>query len=124
MPRYIDAEKVIECIKDYAQRAIEDGRKTLDSVDDIVAVLKIIYALPAAEIAPTDEYERLAKELERVEALYYQKDAQVTNVAREIFEEIEKHILENCCVTDDDVDGIWKHIAKLKKKYTEARNAW
>ena len=40
-------------------------------------------------------------------------------IAREIFEEIERYILGNCCVTDDDVDMIWKHIAELKKKYTE-----
>ena len=40
-------------------------------------------------------------------------------LARGIFEEIEKYILENCCVVDDDVDIIWKHITELKKKYTE-----
>ena len=44
---------------------------------------------------------------------------EVERIKREIFEEIEKHILENCCLTEDDVDGIWKHIAELKKKYME-----
>lgn len=47
---------------------------------------------------------------------YYKMHSEI--LARAIFAEIERHIIENCCVTDDDVDGIWKHIAELKKKYT------
>lgn len=61
-------------------------------------------------------YAILTKSLEDYDKLLADISAEV---AREIFEEIEKYILENCCVVDDDVDRIWKHIADLKKKYTE-----
>ena len=45
--RYVDAEKVKEHIKDYGKGAIEDGYKTLDPVDDILAIANIVDYMPA-----------------------------------------------------------------------------
>jgi hypothetical protein len=90
---------------------------------------------PIADVAPRAEFDRVARELERVEALYFAKDTQLENakaeVAREIFEEIEearKH-WESIWKSDHygsgggaygyletDVDST---IYDLKKKYTE-----
>lgn len=50
MPRYIDAEKAKEVIKMLGKAAIEDGRRTLDPVGDIVSLAKGIDMIPAADV--------------------------------------------------------------------------
>ncbi len=46
---------------------------------------------------------------------------QKAEVAREIFEKLKSYILAHCYLVNDDTDAIWKHIAKLEKKYTEEK---
>lgn len=48
----IDREKVIEAVKRYGKEAISAGRKILDPVDDIVAISRMIAAMPAVDAAP------------------------------------------------------------------------
>ena len=48
----IDLEKVIEAVKRYRKEAISAGRKILDPVDDIVAISRMIAAMPAVDAVP------------------------------------------------------------------------
>ena len=50
MPKYIDAEEAVQCIKDYGKAAIDGGRKTLDTVDDIISLVKGVAMIPAADV--------------------------------------------------------------------------
>ncbi len=52
MKDYIEREKAIELVKNYGKGAISDGMKTLDPVDDIVAIVKGFDLLPAEKVAP------------------------------------------------------------------------
>jgi hypothetical protein len=113
MPRYIDADRLMTKIHElYVQPNIE-----------LWQVVKCVGNSPTADVVPWSEVEKLKDEIDRLKynlkAVIEEIPETKREVAREIFAEIEKHILENCCVTDDDVDGIWKHIAELNKKYTE-----
>jgi hypothetical protein len=47
---YTEREKVNTLIKNYGIGAIEDGRKTLDPVDDIVMLAKGLDFIPAADV--------------------------------------------------------------------------
>ena len=49
MPRYIDADKVTELIRNYGKGALSDGNETLDTVDNIVALVQAINHIPTAE---------------------------------------------------------------------------
>ena len=51
MPRYFDADKVVELIKNYGKGAISDGHTTLDAVDDIVCLAQAIDYIPTADVA-------------------------------------------------------------------------
>lgn len=52
MGEYISRNAVITTIKNYGKGAIADGMKTLDPVDDIVALAKAIEWLQIADVAP------------------------------------------------------------------------
>ena len=52
MSEYIERETVNELICNYGKGAIEDGRKTLDPVDDIICLAKGLDLVPAADVAP------------------------------------------------------------------------
>ncbi len=52
MPRYIDAEKARELIINYGKGAINDNRKRLDPVDDILLLARGIDLIPTADVAP------------------------------------------------------------------------
>ena len=128
MARYIDADKLKERLlvisvvsDDLYGMGINRGLDRAETAIDM---------MPTADVVPKSEVEEmmigkanslcakfLIDEQEgRGKALMAEHDREL---ARGIFEEIEKYILENCCVVDDDVDIIWKHITELKKKYTE-----
>jgi hypothetical protein len=90
MARYIDADALMEKIRKCEFELT--GRGIVYPAGDVQSA---IYWQPTADVAPRAE------------------------VAREIFEELERYIINHCYLADDDVDAIWKHIDKLKKKYTE-----
>ena len=91
MPRYIDADDLYRRVK---TKTNPYGKPTLD-YESGVKVLDMIKQAPTADVAPRAE------------------------VAREIFEEIEK-LKHTKWDWNDYVD--WDAIAELKKKYTEDEN--
>lgn len=40
-------------------------------------------------------------------------------IATEYADKLQRYILDNCCITSDDVDGIWKQINEIVKGHTE-----
>ena len=101
MARYIDADKLLEQVNSLEQLA---RKRVYDTPTNSPAyerystqyrerekMLSIIKAQPTADVAPKDE------------------------VAREIFEEIEKVVNYALCVDITD----WSAYTELKKKYTE-----
>ena len=52
MAEYISRDAVITTIKNYGKGAIAEGMKTLDPVDDIVALAGAIEWLQVADVAP------------------------------------------------------------------------
>ena len=37
----------------------------------------------------------------------------------EFVKKVKQFILENCCVTDDDVDAIWKELQRMQQEVKE-----
>mgnify|MGYP002709852353 CR=1 FL=1 len=52
MSKYIDRESAISLIKQYGHDAIDGGRYSLDTVDDLVELANRIEALPSADVVP------------------------------------------------------------------------
>lgn len=116
--RYIDADELYETVtKKYSD--IVAGCYTFNIVAYDMA--RLVKEAPTADVVPKSEYERLAKELERVEALYWQKDSEV---AREIFEEIEYNFadLRKVEYANAPLQIVFNLLDYLKKKYTESEN--
>lgn len=77
---------------------IEEKIKRCDTVLETLAFASLrtkVMGLRSADVAPRAE------------------------VARDIFEELRKYIINHCYLADDDVDALWKHIDTLEKKYKE-----
>ena len=133
MARYIDADKTLEFIKE-----TNANYHWLLSQYSASWIYDFIESRPAADVVPKSEVEKLENEVERLTnilnsyALQYGTviDKHIVierardEVAREIFEEIEKltfsfgygvrndHTVAHTRTVDDDL------LAKLKKKYT------
>ena len=119
MPRYIDADALIEKIRrcefDITGRGI---------VYDAGEVQSFINFMPTADVAPKSEVERLTVELEAMRGaansykMHYENAK--TEIAREIFEEIEFDIANLDFDREETraiaIEGV---IANAKKKYTE-----
>ena len=149
MARYIDADALKERLKDFSKRC-RDGRKQgVDFVLDCV-----LPDISTADVASRSEVEALEKEIDRLKnildyyALQYGTvksqqqviDRAKSEVAREIFEEIDKRfetLLESypCNGEFEDAKSFvnfhWKYIrhsimrdydAELKQKYTEGED--
>lgn len=52
MAEYIDQEAAISLIKQYGKDVIDDGRYSLDTVDDCIELANRIETLPTADVAP------------------------------------------------------------------------
>lgn len=48
----IERKEAIEAIKKYGKDALSAGRRTLDPVDDVVELCRVIDVLPAVDAAP------------------------------------------------------------------------
>ena len=57
---YIEREKVIEVIKNFAKGAISDGQKALDPVDDIVLLCRAVDMILPADVAEVKHAEWLS----------------------------------------------------------------
>lgn len=62
MTDYIKREAAIEAIKDFAKHAIDEGRRSLDAVDDSIRLCDEIANIPVADIdRPTaSQFKRMA----------------------------------------------------------------
>ncbi len=50
MAEYIEREKARELIKNFGKGVIEDGRKALDPVDDIIVLARGVDLIPTADV--------------------------------------------------------------------------
>ena len=51
MPKkYIERNKVIESVKNFAKDAIDKGKKELDAVDDILSLINVIEDIPGDKV--------------------------------------------------------------------------
>ena len=110
MARYIDAD---ELYKKIFQMDVVDKRHYSINAK---AAAEAIDKTPTADVAPKSEVDRLRFNLK---AVLDERAEDKAKVAREIFEELRKYIINHCYLADDDVDAIWKHIEKLEKRYKE-----
>ena len=120
MPRYIDAEHLMQKLSRMIDYCEKNKDKKFNALNVLFQVGDAIMDCPAADVAPKSEVERLERILNSY-ALQYgtvvdqQKvvEKAKTEVAREIFEEIDR-----MCI---DTFGNFNHrvFAELKKKYTE-----
>lgn len=53
--KYIEQNAVIEAIKVFGKNAIEAGKKQLDTVDDIVALINVIEEMPCDKVQSFDK---------------------------------------------------------------------
>lgn len=134
MARYIDADAAEKQIVDYYDAQLQSfpsskGEEKRLLLGGINYGRNVVRDAPTADVVPKSEVERLERILNSY-ALQYgtAKDQQAvidkakSEVAREIFEEIEKEL--------DTFDGSWANtviatqylIAELKKKYKEGAN--
>lgn len=48
--KYIEKERVIECVKNYGINAVNENIYVLDAVDDIVGIVRLIDLIPTVDI--------------------------------------------------------------------------
>ena len=115
MARYIDADALYEKLN------------PLDLVDkrlytiNAKAVADAIAKTPTADVAPKSEVERLYYNLQ---AVLEERAETKREIAREIFEKIEKALNLSKCYGESGIyfeHDIETDIAELKKKYTESK---
>ncbi len=47
---YIERKKAIAVVKGYGKDAISSGKKKLDTVDDLVEIVRLLYEIPAGDV--------------------------------------------------------------------------
>ncbi len=129
MPRYIDADALLKglelSIKSWSGDCNSNAPTMVRAYQDVVYRVK---KAPTADVAPRAEVERLTVELQAMRGaansykMHYENAK--AEVAREIFEEIDKYAK---VVTKIAQDGkvVWESPiswAEIKKKYTEENN--
>ena len=111
MPRCIDADSLYHRVKTHTNPY---GKPTLDYKSG-VKVLEMINQEPTADVVPKSEVDRVYYNLQ---AVLEERAETKQEVAREIFEEIER-LMENNEVYFRQTDEMQEEFAELKKKYTE-----
>ena len=118
MARYIDADVFLKKIERYSLSNGTTLGKHSGVADEIIDILT---AEPTADVVPRERYNRAMNGLK---AVLEERAEDKAEVAREIFEEIEKHLFVIAPI--EEFDG-WARIQladimRLKKKYTEAHH--
>jgi hypothetical protein len=120
MPRYIDADVLLNQLN---KKIPEPGKmRYMEGFNDAIArVRSMVSSSPTVDVVPREEAEDYRECWQKIHDSYnadclesYNKGRQ--EVAREIFEEIEK-VLENNEVYYHQTDEMRKQFAELKKKY-------
>ena len=118
---YVDVDKFAEAICDF--QAIDDI-----ATDEVIWFLR---TFPTADVAPKSEFEELISENESlaktvneaselIRKLRSKVEKSKTEVAREIFEEIDKiRLMEKCFQRVNVFYDTAGEYEKIKKKYTE-----
>ena len=133
MPRYIDADKMVS--KDNAYTTFPHDLAGCDDND----LVRWINEQPTADVVPKSEVERLQCQVNRLKKYDEERDIALhkrlianakAEVAREIFEEIEK---KSCVISETNHSTgstrvvcyqiSAETVAKLKKKHTEGAQA-
>ena len=140
MERYINTQMALKIIDSYGRTVTEDAKVVVAAIRDIVEVIT-----PAADVVPKSEVERLTVELDAMRGaantykMHYEnarkeierlKDYNTgvafnhyfdgrKEVAREIFEDIEKHECHGIAGQAVMYMIFAEEYAELKKKYTE-----
>ena len=123
--RYIDADALLENLK--KQYGEELGWQVTVNMSDVGMMIE---DAPTADVVPKSAVERLQEEADRYKRYFYRHDYDEmiaeakAEVAREIFEEIEKYSEVAFAMGDyhTPIYGIGMGVfAALKKKYTEEK---
>lgn len=135
MARCIDADKLCEALKSMASVQYPDKQNT------ILGVVSSIENFPTADVVPKSEWNRIYTELEGLKSSTLPRlrlDLQMANtkvaeadmakaeVAREIFEEIEKAYERSFWIDNDNIGHFQRfkldqYLAELKKIYAEEK---
>ena len=115
MPRYIDADRIVFWI-----RHVSSNGKLCDTDVRKVAFSDEIARIPTADVVPKSEVEELKHIYKRYnKAIKHERE----EVAREIFEEIEKLMFDGAVGGKFPAKVINpSKYAELKKKYTEGES--
>ena len=123
MSRYIDADKLLESLQEeldyYPLLYTREQNEWFDK--GLKRALRIVKIFPTADVVPKSEVERWRRNLE---AVLEEIPETKREVAREIFEEIEKALNLSKCYGESGIyfeHDIEADIAELKKKYTEEK---
>jgi len=122
MARCIDADKLCEALKSMASTQYPDKQNT------ILGVVSSIENFPTADVVPESEAEEYKHNWQKIQDSYTADCLEHYNrgrvdVAREIFEEIEKHLVTGTTYYGHCIYTIGcGAFAELKKKYPEAKN--
>jgi hypothetical protein len=144
MPRYIDAEHLMQKLSRMIDYCEKNKDKKFNALNVLFQVGDAIMDCPTADVVPKSEVERLNKKIDVLKRDRYQVfpdgrlellprtdlDKIKAEVAGEIFEEIENAHEE--CIHIDPTTNIGYllqskfelKLAELKKKYTEGAKLW
>ena len=114
MARYIDADIVREKIEALYEHHLEMRNFSADGA--CADCLGFLDDAPTADVAPKSEVERWRRNLE---AVLEERAEEKAELAREIFEEIEKTFIDSSTLPDCAMFVDIDKVAELKKKYTE-----
>jgi hypothetical protein len=119
MPRYIEANDLVRAM------TLRANRTTLGEITppqlSYSEMLELVADAPTADVVPRERFDRVFGNLK---AVLEERSEDKEEVAREIFEEIEKTV--NACVVDESLfkpayfefRKFNEQLAELKKKYT------
>lgn len=123
MAEYIEREKALEILErsmNFSKTELDKGEFQKGCIAAIKDDISNIKHMPSADVVPRERYNRA---MDGLKAVLEERAEDKVEVAREIFEEIEKHLFVIAPI--EEFDG-WARIQladimRLKKKYTEEK---
>ena len=109
MARYYEETALIEFVKERTPTI--NGETTMECVE------RAIRKAPTADVVPKSEFNRVAKELERVEALYFAKETQLKK-AKSSADEIAEELSETIIMKDE----LFNEVIKLRGELAKAKS--
>ena len=112
---YIEREaalKILENSLTFSEIELDIGdfrKGCIAAIQDDISNIKHI---PTADVVPRAEFDRVARELERVEALYFAKDTQLENAKAEVANKI-------CCAIEKEIVAALESNYRARKEHIE-----